>query len=105
MADDQQRNVSQICEMLLHEGVEVYRKEGSKFDRQAEAEDEVEVSSRELFNQVSSVDYSHWRAPFKLAQRKMRKFLFAKHGRTTRRAEMLARERDRLKILHIWRGC
>ncbi len=24
-------NISQICEMLLHEGVEVYKKEGFKF--------------------------------------------------------------------------
>lgn len=31
IADDEQRNVSQICEMLLHEGVEAYKKEGAKF--------------------------------------------------------------------------
>ena len=31
MADDQQRNASQICEMLLYEGVEAYKKEGSNF--------------------------------------------------------------------------
>lgn len=31
IADDEQRNISQICEMLLHEGVETYKKEGSKF--------------------------------------------------------------------------
>ncbi len=31
IADDEQRNISQICEMLLHEGVEAYKKEGSKF--------------------------------------------------------------------------
>jgi len=31
MADDEQRNISQICEMLLYEGVEAYKKEGSKF--------------------------------------------------------------------------
>jgi hypothetical protein len=31
IADDEQRNISQICEMLLYEGVETYRKEGPKF--------------------------------------------------------------------------
>ena len=29
IADDEQRNLSQICEMLLYEGVEAYKKEGS----------------------------------------------------------------------------
>jgi hypothetical protein len=31
MADDDQRALSQVCEMLLHEGVEAYKKEGPKF--------------------------------------------------------------------------
>ena len=31
MAEDEQRNVSQVCEMLLYEGVEAYKKEGSRF--------------------------------------------------------------------------
>ena len=31
IADDEQRNISQICEMFLHEGVEAYKKDGSKF--------------------------------------------------------------------------
>lgn len=31
IAEDEQRNISQICEMLLHEGVEAYKKEGAKF--------------------------------------------------------------------------
>ena len=31
MANDEQRNISQICEMLLHEGVEAYKKEGAKY--------------------------------------------------------------------------
>ena len=31
IADDEQRNVSQICEMLLYEGVEAYKKDGPKF--------------------------------------------------------------------------
>jgi hypothetical protein len=34
IADDEQRNTSQICEMLLHEGVEAYKKEGAKFMQQ-----------------------------------------------------------------------
>lgn len=31
IADDEQRTITQICEMLLHDGVEAYKKEGSKF--------------------------------------------------------------------------
>jgi hypothetical protein len=31
IAEDEQRNISQICEMLLYESVEAYKKEGSKF--------------------------------------------------------------------------
>ncbi len=31
IAEDEQRNISQVCEMLLYEGVEAYKKEGSKF--------------------------------------------------------------------------
>ena len=31
IADEEQRNISQICEMLLYEGVEAYKKEGPKF--------------------------------------------------------------------------
>jgi hypothetical protein len=31
IAEDEQRNISQICEMLLYEGVESYKKEGAKF--------------------------------------------------------------------------
>ena len=31
IADEEQRTVTQICEMLLYEGVEAYRKEGPKF--------------------------------------------------------------------------
>ena len=33
IADDEQRNISQICELLLREGVEAYKKEGTKFMR------------------------------------------------------------------------
>ena len=31
IADDEQRTITQICEMLLREGVEAYKKEGPKF--------------------------------------------------------------------------
>jgi hypothetical protein len=31
IADEEQRTITQICEMLIHEGVEAYKKEGSKF--------------------------------------------------------------------------
>ena len=31
IADEEQRTLTQICEMLLYEGVEAYKKEGPKF--------------------------------------------------------------------------
>ncbi len=31
LADEEQRTITQICEMLLREGVEAYKKEGPKF--------------------------------------------------------------------------
>jgi hypothetical protein len=31
IADEEQRTITQVCEMLLHEGVEAYKKEGAKF--------------------------------------------------------------------------
>ena len=31
IAADEQRTITQVCEMLLHEGVEAYKKEGAKF--------------------------------------------------------------------------
>jgi hypothetical protein len=31
VASSEARSISQICELLLREGVEVYRKEGAKF--------------------------------------------------------------------------
>ena len=31
IADEEQRTIAQVCEMLLHEGVETYKKEGPKF--------------------------------------------------------------------------
>lgn len=31
IADEEQRTITQICEMLLYEGIEAYKKEGPKF--------------------------------------------------------------------------
>ena len=31
IADEEQRTITQICEMLLYEGVEAYKKDGPKF--------------------------------------------------------------------------
>ena len=31
IADEEQRTITQVCEMLLHEGVEADKKEGPKF--------------------------------------------------------------------------
>ncbi len=31
IADEEQRTITQVCEMLLYEGVEAYKKDGSKF--------------------------------------------------------------------------
>jgi hypothetical protein len=31
IADEEQRTITQVCEMLLYEGVEAYKKEGRKF--------------------------------------------------------------------------
>lgn len=31
IADEEQRTITQVCEMMLREGVEAYKKEGPKF--------------------------------------------------------------------------
>jgi hypothetical protein len=31
IADEEQRTITQICEMLLYEGLETYKKEGDRF--------------------------------------------------------------------------
>lgn len=31
IADDQQRTITQVCEMLLYEGLDAYKREGPKF--------------------------------------------------------------------------
>lgn len=43
MADDEQRALSQICEMLLHEGVEAYKKEGNRFIQRLVAKQKTRV--------------------------------------------------------------
>jgi hypothetical protein len=43
MAEDEQRALSQVCEMLLHEGLEAYKKEGSKFVQRLVAKQKARV--------------------------------------------------------------
>jgi hypothetical protein len=43
IADDEQRALSQVCEMLLHEGLDAYKKEGSKFIRRLVAKQKSRV--------------------------------------------------------------
>ncbi|MGP0020271.1 MAG: hypothetical protein ACLPHP_16995 [Candidatus Sulfotelmatobacter sp.] len=43
LADDEQRALSQICEMLLYEGVEAYKKEGPKFVQRLVAKQKARV--------------------------------------------------------------
>jgi hypothetical protein len=43
IADEEQRTITQICEMLLNEGVEAYKKEGSKFMQRLVAKQKARV--------------------------------------------------------------
>lgn len=43
IADEEQRTMTQICEMLLHEGVEAYKKEGPNFIRRLVAKQKSRV--------------------------------------------------------------
>jgi gas vesicle protein len=43
ISDDEQRALSQVCEMLLHEGVEAYKKDGSKFIQRLVAKQKARV--------------------------------------------------------------
>ena len=43
MADDEQRALSQVCEMLLHEGVDAYKKDGPKFIQRLVAKQKLRV--------------------------------------------------------------
>jgi hypothetical protein len=41
--DEEQRIITQMCEMLLHEGVEAYKKEGPKFIQRLVAKQKARV--------------------------------------------------------------
>jgi len=43
LADEEQRTITQVCEMLLREGVEAYKKEGPKFMQRLVAKQKTRV--------------------------------------------------------------
>ena len=43
IADEEQRTITQVCEMLLYEGVEAYKKEGPKFMQRLVAKQKARV--------------------------------------------------------------
>jgi hypothetical protein len=43
IADDEQRALSQVCEMLLYEGLEAYEKEGAQFIQRLVAKQKTRV--------------------------------------------------------------
>ena len=43
IADEEQRTITQVCEMLLNEGVEAYKKEGNKFIQRLAAKQKTRV--------------------------------------------------------------
>lgn len=43
IAEDEQRTITQVCEMLLYEGVEAYKKEGAKFVQRLVAKQKARV--------------------------------------------------------------
>jgi hypothetical protein len=43
ISDDEQRALSQVCEMLLYEGVEAYKREGAKFIQRLVAKQKIRV--------------------------------------------------------------
>jgi hypothetical protein len=43
IADSEARSISQVCELLLVEGVQVYKKEGSKFMQRLVAKQKARV--------------------------------------------------------------
>jgi hypothetical protein len=43
IADEEQRTISQVCEMLIHEGVKAYKKEGPKFMQRLVAKQKARV--------------------------------------------------------------
>ena len=47
IADEEQRTITQVCEMLLYEGVEAYKKEGAMFVQRLVAKQKARVVTRE----------------------------------------------------------
>jgi hypothetical protein len=45
IADDEQRAVSQVCEMLLYDGVDAYKKDASKFIQRLVAKQKTRVKN------------------------------------------------------------
>ena len=45
IADEEQRTITQVCEMLLHEGVEAYKMEGPKFMQRLVAKQKTRVKN------------------------------------------------------------
>jgi hypothetical protein len=43
IADEEQRTITQVCEMLLYEGVDAYKKEGPKFIQRLVAKQKARV--------------------------------------------------------------
>jgi hypothetical protein len=43
IADEEQRTLTQVCEMLLNEGVEAYKKEGPRFVQRLVAKQKARV--------------------------------------------------------------
>jgi len=43
IADEEQRTITQVCEMFLHEGVEDYKKDGTKFIQRLVAKQKARV--------------------------------------------------------------
>lgn len=43
ISDDEQRALSQVCEMLLYEGIEAYKKEGPRFIQRLVAKQKTRV--------------------------------------------------------------
>ena len=43
IADEEQRTITQVCEMLLYDGVEAYKREGPKFMQRLVAKQKARV--------------------------------------------------------------
>ena len=46
ISDDEQRALSQVCEMLLYDGVEAYKREGPKFIQRLVAKQKTRVKNQ-----------------------------------------------------------